>query len=252
MEKVNKIRSEFQHDEIYNIPTRSCNTISYFQTITEEEIYKTIITMNSTTSSNDPCNTKFILNFSHILVPVWTKIINKSIVEGTVLKCWKEAIILPIQKNHNLGMDLTNYQPISNLTFFSKLLEKVILNQLWNHLKINKLIPNSQSAYRANHSTETAILNLCDSILQNMENNINTTMVTLDLSATFDTVNHKILLEVLNKYYGIQGVALQWIKSYLANRKFHVQIEDKFSEVKTIDFSSTRKHFRSNIFYMLC
>ena len=89
--------------------------------------------------------------------------------EGTVLKCWKEAIILPIQKNHKLGMDLTNYQPISNLTFFSKLMEKVILNQLWNHFKINKLIPNYQSAYRANHSTETAILNLCDNILQNMK-----------------------------------------------------------------------------------
>ena len=82
-----------------------------------------------------------------------------------------------------------------------------------------------------------AILNLCDNILQNMENNIYTTMVALDLSATLGTVNHKILLEVLNKYYGIQRVALQWIKSYLAKMQFHVQIEDEFSEVKTIDFS---------------
>ena len=83
--------------------------------------------------------------------------------EGTVLKCWKEAIILPIQNNHKLGMDLTNYQPISNLTI-SKPIEKVILKQLWNHFNINKLIPNYQSAYRANHSTETAILNLFDNI----------------------------------------------------------------------------------------
>ena len=120
--------------------------------------------MKSTTSSNDPCNTKFILNSSKLLVPVWTNIINKLIEEGTVLKCWKEVIVLPLQKNHNLGMDLTNYQPISNLTFFSKLLEEVILNQLWNHLKTNNLLPNYQSAYRANHSTETAILNLCDNI----------------------------------------------------------------------------------------
>ena len=68
-----------------------------------------------------------------------------------------------------------------------------------------------------------------------MEKNINTAMVALDLSAAFNTVN--ILLEVLNKYYGIHGLALKWIKSYLMNRQFLVQIEDKFSEVETVDFS---------------
>ena len=62
-------------------------------------------------------------------------------------------------------------------------------------------------------------------------------MVALDLSAAFDTVNHRILLVVLNKYYGIQGLALQWLKSYLTDRQFKVQIEENFSEVKTINFS---------------
>ena len=172
VEKVNKIRSEFQHDETYNIPIRNCNTLSNYQTITDEELFEPTKKMNSATCSNDPCNTKFILSFSLILVPTWTKMINKSILEGIVLQNWKKAIILPIQKNHKLGTDLTNYWPISNLTFFSKLIEKVILQQLWNHFNTNKLVPNYQSAYRANHSTETAILNLCDNILQNMENNI--------------------------------------------------------------------------------
>ena len=125
--------------------------------------------MKSPTCSNDPSNTEFILNFVQILALVWTNIINKSTDEGTVLKCWKEVIVLPVQKNHNLGMDLTNYWPINHLTFFSKLIEKIILNQLWNHFKTNTLLLNYQSAYRANHSTETAILNLRDNILQNME-----------------------------------------------------------------------------------
>ena len=79
--------------------------------------------MKSTTSPNDPCNTNFILNFSEILELVWTNITNKSIEEGIVLKCWKEAIVHPVQKNHSLGTNLTNYRPISNLTFFSKLIE---------------------------------------------------------------------------------------------------------------------------------
>ena len=88
---------------------------------------KTIKTMKSTTSPNDPCNASFILNFSKILVPVWTNIIIKSIEEGIVLKCWKEAIVHPVQKNHSLGTNLTNYRPISNLTLFSKLTEKYFL-----------------------------------------------------------------------------------------------------------------------------
>ena len=67
---------------------------------------------------------------------------------------------------------------------------------------------------------------MCDNILQNMENNTNTSMVALDLSVAFDTMNHKILLEVLNKYFGIQGAVVKWIKSYLTNRLFCVQIED--------------------------
>ena len=131
MDKITKIRSKFQNNENYQIPTRNCKTLLNFQTITEEELIKTIKTMKTTTSSNDPCNTEFILNFAHILALVWTNIINKSIEEGTVLKCWKEAIVLPVQKNHNLGTDLTNYQPVNHLTFFSKLIENIILNQLW-------------------------------------------------------------------------------------------------------------------------
>ena len=157
VDKVTKIKSEFQYNKNYNIPTRICTSLSKFQTITQEELIKTIKIMKSTTSLNDPCNTSFILNFSEILVPVWTNIINKPIEEGKVLECWKEAIVHPGQKNNNLGTNLTNYRPIGNLTFFSKLIEKIILNQLINHFRTNNLLPNYQSAYRANHSTETVI-----------------------------------------------------------------------------------------------
>ena len=86
VDKVTKIKSGFQNNENFNIPTRTCTYLSYFQTITQEELTKTIKTMKSTTCPNDPCNTKFILNFSKILVPVGTNIIMKSIEEGTVLK----------------------------------------------------------------------------------------------------------------------------------------------------------------------
>ena len=97
VDKITKIRSKFENDENYQIPTRNWKSLLNFQTITEEELIKTIKTMKSTTISSDPCNTEFILNFPQILAPVWTSIINKSIGEGTVLKCWKEALVLSVQ-----------------------------------------------------------------------------------------------------------------------------------------------------------
>ena len=95
VDKVNKIRSKFQNDENYQIQIRNCKPLANLQTIIEELI-KTIKTRKSTNSSGDPCNTKFLLNSTQVLAPIWTNIINKSIKEGTVLKCWEEAIVLPV------------------------------------------------------------------------------------------------------------------------------------------------------------
>ena len=77
---------------------------------------------------------------------------------------------------------------------------------------------------------ETALLNICVNILQNMENNTFTAMVVPDFSAAFDTVNHKTLLDVPNKYFGIQGMAIKRIKSYLTNSfVYKLMINSDFS-----------------------
>ena len=83
-----------------------------------------------------------------------------------------------------------------------------------------------QSAYRPHHSTETALLRVKTDILKAMDNQEVTCLVLLDLSAAFDTVDHKILLERLENYFGITGTALQWIRSYLTNRSQRVVIGD--------------------------
>ena len=70
-----------------------------------------------------------------------------------------------------------------------------------------------------------------------MENNENISMVALDISAAFDTVNHKILINVLENYFGIQEKASNWIVSYLQNRQFQVHINGISSEKITINYS---------------
>ena len=117
-----------------------------------------------------------------------------------------------------------NCRPISNLYFVSKLLEKVVQNLLTDHFNRKSLIQTYQNAYRKFYSSETTILDLCDNILINMENIENTAIVALDLSAAFDTVNHKILIKVLENYFGIWEKASNWIMSDLQYRQFQVHI----------------------------
>ena len=84
---------------------------------------------------------------------------------------------------------------------------------------------------------ETTLLNMCHNILKNMENQNCASIVCLHLSTAFDTVNHKILLDVLKSYFGITEQALAWISSYLSNRKFLVQIGEFTSKIVAIDLS---------------
>ena len=147
------------------------------------------------------------------------------------------AIVRPLIKGPNLDTELKNYRPISNLSFLSKIVEKAAQLQLQEHFDQHSLLPKHQSAYRQYHSTETTLLNICDNILKNMEDGKCTSIVSLDLSVAFNTVNHTILLEVLNCYFGITEHALSWISSYLSSRRFQVQVGHLTSKMVEIDFS---------------
>ena len=122
------------------------------------------------------------------------------------------------------------------VSFLSKIVEKAAQLQLQEHFDQQSLLPKHQSAYRQHHSTKTTLLNMCDNILKNMEDGKCTLIVSLDLSATFNTVNHTILLDVLNSYFGISEHTLSWISSYLSSRRFQVQIGHLTSKMVKIDF----------------
>ena len=99
------------------------------------------------------------------------------------------------------------------------------MSQLVNHCNENAPLPVSQSAYRQFHSTETALLKVQNDILINMDNEEVTLLVMLDMSAAFDTIDHNILIDILKNDFGVVDSALQWFRSYLANRKQQVVID---------------------------
>ena len=131
----------------------------------------------------------------------------------------KSAIITPILKKAGLDPDVAaNYRPISNLTFISKVIERIVAGQLTAYLVANNLLPTKQSAYRAHHSTETALLGITSAIFDAADKADVTLLAALDLSAAFDCVDHHILLERLRISYGLGGCVLDWIASFLQER----------------------------------
>ena len=166
-----------------------------------------------------------------------THIVNKSLDQGEFYTSWKEALVKPLVKKKILGTAMTNYRPVSNVQFISKIVEKVTLDQFTQHCNRNSLLPNYQSAYRQYHSCETSLVKLVNDILLAMEKQLVTVVVILDLSAAFDTVDHDLLLEVLEKRFGIAGAARKWYTRYLKPRSFKVSIRGSTSQPRQLDYS---------------
>ena len=165
-----------------------------------------------------------------MLLPPITKIINLSLDSGYFPRTWKCALVRPLLKEDGLPPVFKNFIPVSNLAFISKLVETVVVKQLQHYLNCNNLFPVFQSAYRQNHSTETALLKVMNDILLNMNNQCVTLLILLDLRAAFDTVNHDTMLRRLEYTFGIQGKALSWFASYLSGRTQRIMINESKSK----------------------
>ena len=132
----------------------------------------------------DPLPTQLLKTNVDILSPVITRIVNLSLTTGKFPSSQKSSIITPFLKKASLDPEsLKNYRPVSNLTFVSKLLERMVAKQLHDHLSQHQLYEKHQSAYRKRHSTETALTRVQNDILRAMEYSKATVLVLLDLSA---------------------------------------------------------------------
>jgi len=127
--------------------------------------------------------------------------------------------------------DLASYRPISNLPFLFKLLERVVSVQFTEYLSSTGLLPVHQSAYRKFHSTETALLKVVTDLIEAIDAGDH---ALLDLSAAFDTVDHDVLVERLARTYGLRSTALDWLRSYLLDRRQSVFYDGVSSSVRRL------------------
>jgi Reverse transcriptase (RNA-dependent DNA polymerase) len=127
--------------------------------------------------------------------------------------------------------ELSNYRPISHLSFLSKLTERAVKSRLTDFLTEHNLLNSFQSAYTKLHSTETALLAVHHYFIRASRQQQVSCLCLLNLSAAFDAIDNSILLERLSSSFGISGIALNWVKSYPMSRSFYVQVRDSQSPV---------------------
>ena len=136
----------------------------------------------------------------------------------------KIAKVTPVFKTGDLKK-VSNYRPISVLSCFSKILERIMHNCLYSYLVNETILYSKQFGFQEGHSTEHAIAQLADQIHESFENGNYTLGVLIDLSKAFHTTDHAILLKKLENY-GIKDTNLVWFRSYLTKRKQYIQITD--------------------------
>ena len=181
----------------------------------------------------DPIPTPLLHILSTRLTPHYKTIIDRSLTSGIVPTSMKLALVTPIIKNQSLEKStLSNYRPISNLSYISKTLERVVCSQLNTYLNANNILNKYQSAYTIYKSTETALTHILDKI-RLFPTQHPSIIVLLDLSAAFDTIDHTILLHRLESI-GLSGVVLAWFTSYLSDRTYSIYIEKHKTKPRTL------------------
>ena len=205
--KIEKNRERFTDIEPYQPRQLDVPLLRKFTPVTTSQLEKTIKGMPSKTYQLDIIPTDKLKEVLEGCLPAITHITNSSLDTRSFCEEWKEAIVKTLVKKPSGGLVKTNYRPVNNLGFISKVVEKVILEQFMKHCKQNSLLPEYQSAYRKEHSCVTSLVKLVNDILMGMENQLVTGVVKLDLSAAFDTVDHDLSVDVLEKQFGITDTA---------------------------------------------
>ena len=217
--KVQNIRVSTQQATEPVIDFRQCTGLAVMREVTSDEIVKIIKKAPAKHCSLDPAPTWLVKRLLPLLANTLTNLCNASLTEAVFPADLKHAIVRPRLKKPTLDPDdLGSYRPISNLSFVSKVIERVVTARFTEHAESQQLLPRCQSAYRSNHSTETAVTAVHDEIVRAIDSGNVCALVLLDLSSAFDTVDHDTLIRVLNRRFGVEGLALEWFKSYLNGR----------------------------------
>ena len=237
-DKISRIRTDIEQSRVPHVPDYMpiCNVVlSDIPLATTKSVTSLIQKSPAKSCQLDPIPTSVLKSCVEVLAPAVTAIVNESVSTGVVPCSLKQALVTPLIKKSTLNADvLKNYRPVSNLPFLSKIIEKHVDHYFGIHDDANDLNDPHQSAYTKGASTETALLKVQNDLLLAVDSKKAALLILLDLSAAFDTIDHKILLSRLDKNFGIRGTALSWVQSYLSDRLQYIVVNGSKSTAKPL------------------
>ena len=200
--------------------------------ISNEEILDIINNLENKSTGPQSIPVYLLKLIADIIVSPLRNIISNSFSSGIFPDALKISKVVPIHKGESME-ELNNYRPISLLSIFDKIIEKLMHKRLYSFLELHNILYNNQFGFRKNNSTAFALIQITEKIKESIDNNKFGCGIFIDLRKAFDTVNHEILIKKL-EHYGIRGSALEWFKSYLFNRKQYVLYGGQSSNLKPI------------------
>ena len=215
-----------------DIPDTSHPGFVCFNDVSLETVTSVIRGMNSKSNMLDFMPTFLLKECVTLFAPSITHLCNMSLLTGFFPTEFKVGCITPILKKKGMAVnDHASYRPITGLNTLSKIVEKVALLQLRPVIVGSPNFATMQSAYRTAHSTETALLRLTSDVRSAMGRSSAVSLLSLDISAAFDALDHSTLLLRAERKFGIGGQALQWLRSYLTGRTTFTKLGNNISPV---------------------
>ena len=202
---------------------RNRNQINFIIThISNEEILDIVNSLENKSTGPFSIPLKLLSLIPDLIIIPLAYIINFSLSTGEFPDLLKLVKVIPIHKGGST-QDVNNFRPISLLSIFDKMIEKIMDKQLYAFLEKQNILFQNQFGFRKNNSTVYALAQITEMIKISIDSGKFGCVIFIDLRKAFDTVNHEILLNKL-EHYGIRGNMLKWFQSYLSHRKQYVQL----------------------------
>ena len=201
--------------------------------ITKDKVKSLIKTLKAQTSPGpDGVHPRVLLECADALTEPIFKIFDTSMRTGCIPSDWKKGNITPVYKKGS-KVNALNYRPISLTPVLCKLLEKIIVSCIMDHLESQNLLSPHQHGFRSNKSCLTQLLEYLHFVEEEVDNGQCVDVIYLDCSKAFDTVPHQLLLAKLQSL-GICGRTLNWIRDFLTGRLQRVQVKGTHSEWREV------------------